>query len=318
MIAWKLRPSGAEEDTCINHHGQQTSPISLPNTDAAQWNKQLILKFRLREPEIYLLSIFLKNYSRRIEIAKGLKINKKEESPGNSPPEFRTRLDLAENTTIIHLLSNKITALLAQFSELNIIKCDKNIVAKVITKINDYIEYTSMQYLMDQAPDILTLRIIFMSYISGTTLAENSSALGGICGERVNELRVNKCALFKGIIMAEEFHNLQFSVRHYSSTTYVRLLYFFLELNPSILTRGSVFTHGDDPNSGGKYVFTGIIDWEDSSFYPFYHECTVLTCTLSLIDKDDWYFYLPESISPLRFPVRWLVDRLWQIHLRTT
>lgn len=72
-----------------------------------------------------------------------------------------------------------------------------------------------------------------------------------------------------------------------------------------------------DPDIDG-YVVTGLIDWEDSGLYPAYHECTVLTRTLSLVDENDWNLYLPESISPSRYPVRWLADRLWGIHLRTT
>lgn len=97
--------------------------------------------------------------------------------------------------------------------------------------------------------------------------------------------------------------------------------------NPTTFTHDPVFTHGDvrtdnimvkkDPDIDG-YVVTGLIDWEDSGLYPAYHECTVLTRTLSLVDENDWNLYLPESISPSRYPVRWLADRLWGIHLRTT
>ncbi|KAE8383915.1 hypothetical protein BDV26DRAFT_287327 [Aspergillus bertholletiae] len=161
-----------------------------------------------------------------------------------------------------------------------------------------------------------------------TLQTNNGSPLGGICGKGVKELRVDECALFKGITTAKEFHDLQFSARHHDSTTYVRLLRSFLEHDTRTLTPGSVFTHGDvrtsnimvkqDPDPGGQSAVTGIIDWEDSGFYPFNYECTVQTCTLSLVDEDDWYLYLPESISPLKFPVRWLVDRLWQMHLKTT
>lgn len=428
--------------------GSATSPKSLPNADAAQWNKQLMLEFQAvlekdpaadlismfpdfyvhehrnaqygqlsnaakinfrlmedlhdtlrHEPEVNLLSTFPKNYSRRIEMAAGPRIDRKQKCLEDSPPEFRTRFDQTENATVIYPLSKEVTALLAQFSSPEdeptsvegslilslkrllwaskklweslvrgvVVKCDEDIVAKVVTGNNDYTEYSSMQYLMDQVPDIPAprphglvafgpFRVIFMSYIQGTTLAQtwpsllheeklsiqrqlddiflrlrtlqqnNGSPLGGICGEGVKELRVDECALFKGITTAKEFHDLQFSARHHGSTTYVRLLRSFLEHDTS--TFGSVFTHGDvrtsnimvkqDLDSGGQYVVTGIIDWEDSGFYPFYYECTVLTRTLSLVDEDDWYLYLPESISPLKFPVRWLVDRLWQMHLKTT
>lgn len=94
------------------------------------------------------------------------------------------------------------------------------------------------------------------------------------------------------------------------------------------IAHGLVFTHGDvridnimvkkNPDIKGHCFVTGIIDWEDSGFYPAYYECTALTRTLSLVDEDDWYLYLPGSISPSSFPVRWLIDRLWGIHVRST
>jgi len=121
---------------------------------------------------------------------------------------------------------------------------------------------------------------------------------------------------------------LQFSVRHHGSNTYVMLLRSLLDHDNFDMLHGSVFTHGDvradnimvtrDPNINGHYIVTGIIDWEDSGFYPAYYECTTLTRTLSLVDEDDWYLYLPRSISPSKFPIRWLVDRLWGIHVRST
>ncbi|CAL5872515.1 uncharacterized protein PFLUO_LOCUS6779 [Penicillium psychrofluorescens] len=198
-------------------------------------------------------------------------------------------------------------------------------------------------------------RVIFMSYIPDITLAKvwpslshkgklfiqeqleeifrllrsirqyDGKALGGVCGEGAKELRVDECALFKGITTATEFSDLQFSARHHGSNTYVSLLRSLLEDD---LTHGSVFTHGDvraanvmvkqDPCDNNYYIITGIIDWEDSGFYPAYYECTALTRTLSLTKEDDWYLYLPQSISPSNFPIRWLVDRLWGIHIRTT
>ncbi|GFG16442.1 hypothetical protein IFM61392_09509 [Aspergillus lentulus] len=248
-----------------------------------------------------------------------------------------------------------------------VVKCNEDIVAKVVTGNDDYTEYTSMQYLLKWAPDIPAprphglvafgpFRVIVMSYIPGTTLTQawpklvheeklsiqrqldeifrrlralrqdDGNALGGVCGEGVKELR--ECALFKGITTTEGFNDLQFSARHHGSATYVQLLRYFLEYDTSTLEHGSVFTHGDartdnimvkqDARSSDQYVVTGIIDWEDSGFYPHYYECTALTRTLSLVEEDDWYLYLSESISPLKFPVRWLVDRLWQIHLKTT
>lgn len=355
------------------------------------------------DPEVNLLSSFPKNYSRRIAMATGASVipcadNKHSEKES---PDFRTRLELAQTAKIVYPLSKEVNSLLARYSEDGVnessdveesfivslkrllwdslklwenpvrgcvVKCDKNIVAKVITGNKDYTEYTSMEYLARKAPDIPAprphglvalgpFRVIFMSYIPDTTLAQawpslsceqklsiqrqlndifcrlrniaqdEISVLGGVCGEGVKELRVDECALFPDITTSTQFSELQFSAVHHGSATYVKFLRSFLEHDKSKLTHGPVFTHGDvrtdnimvkkDPDID-DYVVTGIIDWEDSGFYPAYHECTVLTRTLSLVDEDDWYLYLPESISPSKYPVRWLVDRLWGIHLRTT
>ena len=150
--------------------------------------------------------------------------------------------------------------------------------------------------------------------------------LGGVYGEGAKDLRIDECALFKGITTATEFSDLQFSAHHHGSNTYVKLLLSLLENDNSI--KGSVFTHGDvrtenimvkqHPSINGHYIVTGIIDWEDSGFYPPHYECTTLSRTLSVVDEDDWYLYLPGSISPSKFPIRWLIDRIWGIHLKTT
>lgn len=120
---------------------------------------------------------------------------------------------------------------------------------------------------------------------------------------------------------------LQFSKLHHGSRSYIEFLRSFLAEENAAL-RGSVFTHGDfkktnimvaqDQEGDHAWMVTGIIDWEDSGFYPDYYESTTLTGNLSLVAHDDWYIYLPECISPLKYPVRWLVDRLWDIHLKTS
>ncbi|GMF78731.1 unnamed protein product [Aspergillus oryzae] len=309
------------------------------------------------EPEVNLLSAFPKNYSRRIRIATGPKAAShiEQETETKGLPEFRTRLDLAEIATVIYPLSDKVTAMLGQYSggwldnksidaEQSLIaslkqliwdspkiwessvrgvvvKCNEDIVAKVITGNKDYTEYTSMQYLEKQVPDISAprphglialgpFRIIFMSYIPGQTLAQawpslshkekisiqhqldeifcrlrtirqdDGSPLGGVNGEGAKELRVDECTLFKNITTTKEFNSLQFSARHYGSTTYVKLLRSFLEYDNSTLIPGSVFTHGDvrtnnimvkkEPSPSGEYIVTGIIGLEDSGFYLHY------------------------------------------------
>lgn len=102
--------------------------------------------------------------------------------------------------------------------------------------------------------------------------------------------------------------NLKHITPHHGSKTYVKFLHSFLT-DP---VQGSVFTHGDvrtdniivDRDQNNACVVTGIIDWEDSGFYPKYYECTQLTRTMSLTEEDDRYSYLPRSISPLQFRSR--------------
>ena len=158
------------------------------------------------------------------------------------------------------------------------------------------------------------------------SLQQDNQGIGGVCGEGAKGLRLSDIARFKDIRTPQEFSDLQFSARRHGSKTYVGFLRSFLKPDDPLMSK-PVFTHGDlrtanimvkqDPNTG-HYTISGIIDWEDSGFYPAYYESTSLTYCFSSIDEDDWYLYLPKSISPTEFPVRWLVDRLWNIHRRTT
>jgi len=383
------------------HRNSQYRQLSYP----AKINLRMLheLQDTLRdEPEVNILSKFPKNYNRRITMATAGRISPYAEKGAcdAQDSEFRTRLDLAKTATVVFPLSEKVATLLAQYTEGSdqpsdtekvlidplkrllwdspklwespvrgvVVKCNEDIVAKVIWGNRDYTEYTSMRFLAERAPEIPAprahglialgpFRVIFMSYILGTTLAQawpslshegklsiqqqledifcrlrslrqddGKKMLGGVCGEGAKECRVDECALFKNITTATEFSDLQFSARHHGSNTYAILLRSLLTRDHSDLLGSSVFTHGDvrtenimvKRDLGGHYIVTGIIDWEDSGFYPAYYECTALTRTLSLVDEDDWYLYLPPSISPSEFPIRWLADRLWGIHLKTT
>jgi hypothetical protein len=239
-----------------------------------------------------------------------------------------------------------------------VVQCNDDIIAKVITTNGDYTEYTALRYLEEQVPEIPAPRphglvkfgtfcMIFMSYIPSMTLSqawpylsheekisvkhqldvifsklrtvreEDGHCLGGFGGEGVKGHGTNRI-----VSTVAGFEDFRYSAPHHGSTTYANFLRSFLT-DPN---RGLVLTHGDvrqdnilvNLNQENVWIVTGIIDWEDSGFYPEYHECTQLTRTLSLTEEDDWYLYLPASISPLQFPVRWLVDRLWDIHIKTT
>ncbi|KAJ5780244.1 hypothetical protein N7457_005404 [Penicillium paradoxum] len=149
---------------------------------------------------------------------------------------------------------------------------------------------------------------------------EDGTELGGVRGEGVKDYRIMETLAYKGITTARGFEELQFSAKHRASPSYVQLLRSFLDEDNKTL-QGSVFTHGDlkksnimvqeDPGNPDFFVVTGIIDWEDGGFYPEYYESTTLSNGQSIMSDDDWYLYAPHCISALRFPVRWLVDRLW-------
>ncbi|KAJ5281030.1 hypothetical protein N7478_006402 [Penicillium angulare] len=192
--------------------------------------------------------------------------------------------------------------------------------------------------------------VMFMSYVPGTALnqvwsllshegklsiqkqldnifsrlrslrKDDGIELGGSRGEGVRDYRIMETLAYKGITTARGFDELQFSAKHRASLCYVKLLRSFLdEENRSL--QGSVFTHGalkkcnimveEDPEKADFYVVSGVIDWEDSGFYPEYYESTTLSNGQSIMSDEDWYLYTPHCISPLRFPVRWLVGRLW-------
>lgn len=238
-----------------------------------------------------------------------------------------------------------------------VVKCSHDIVAKVVITEDDYTEYTTMQYLSERAPEIPAPKpnrliklgpfsVIFMSYTPGMTLTEawpnlshgsklsvqhqldgifrrlrslrkdDGHYLGGAGGEGVKDHPHNTV-----VSTVADFEN-KHSAPHHGSTAYLRFLCSFLTQPVQRL----VFTHGDVRqdnilvrlNQDNTCVITGIIDWEESGFYPEYYECIQLTRTLSVTEENDWYLYLPTSIAPSRFPLPWLVDRLWDIHVKTT
>ncbi|OOO04132.1 hypothetical protein OAory_01049790 [Aspergillus oryzae] len=284
--------------------------ISFSASNAAQWNRDLMLAFLdalEKNPAADLMSMFSDSY---IQGHRNAKYEQETETKG--PPEFRTRLDLAESATVIYPLSDKVTAMLGQYSggwldnksidaEQSLIaslkqliwdspkiwessvrgvvvKCNEDIVAKVITGSQtlaqawpslSHKEKISIQHQLDEI--FCRLR---------TIRQDDGSPLGGVNGEGAKELRVDECTLFKNITTTKEFNSLQFSARHYGSTTYVKLLRSFLEYDNSTLIPGSVFTHGDvrtnnimvkkEPSPSGEYIVTGIIGLEDSGFYLHY------------------------------------------------
>lgn len=380
-------------DSYLQNHPDAHPPSIVTST--AKHNQRTIdeLQFFFRhDPEVDLLEVFPRNYARRRGFARQIDGNLAEPKKTEplAPPDFRRHFNDVETAEIIFPLSNDATAMLTTFSDFSdgwmdsehslvpvlqrmlwnckkiweaptrgiVVQCNDEIVAKVISTKGDYTEYTALQYLAEQAPEIPAPRphglikfgyfcIIFQSYVPSMTLTKvwpslthddkihvrnqledifkklrsirkkEGHPLGGVGGEGVKDYKGDTI-----VNTAAQFEDFVFSTPHHGSNTYATFLCSFL--TDSI--QGSVFTHGDirqdnimvKLSQDNGWVVTGLIDWEDSGFYPEYHECTQLTRTLSVVDEDDWYLYLPASISPLQFPIRWLVDRLYDIHTKTT
>ncbi|KAK6532473.1 hypothetical protein TWF281_006662 [Arthrobotrys megalospora] len=189
---------------------------------------------------------------------------------------------------------------------------------------------------------------IFMSYIPGVTLDKvwpvlshpnklalqqslndifldlrriphpKGSPLGGVAGEGCKDTR-RYTRISQPIYTPEEFWDFQYLGASASGKTYFE---FLNRLTKPHRANEIVFSHGDvrDENiivqdCDGKYVVGGLIDWEMSGFYPADFECTKLTNVFGSHENNDWFLYLPSCISPERYPIRWLADRVWDPHI---
>lgn len=140
--------------------------------------------------------------------------------------------------------------------------------------------------------------------------------LGGVKGEGCKDTRRSVRRSTTPIMTNKEFEDFIFTSERPPSSVYTQFIKSFI---PSGDGLDYVFTHGDlrtanirvAKDKSGKWAVTGIIDWECSGFYPDYWEMLKITNTMNSFEKSDWYLYLPKSLSPLRSPQRWLVDRLW-------
>lgn len=142
--------------------------------------------------------------------------------------------------------------------------------------------------------------------------------LGDIQGEGCMDSRRWTRTSTTPIMTIDQFEDFIFAGSKTASPVYKQLL---RELTPnSTGKRTCVFTHCDvrpaniivGKDEQGAWVVNGVVDWEQSGFYPEYWECIKITNILTPKDNFDWYKHLPECLSPARFPLQWLQDRVWE------
>ena len=241
-----------------------------------------------------------------------------------------------------------------------VVRCSADIVVKIVPNLEDYTEYTSMQYLTRHAPLIPipkplglvvsnTSSYIFMSFVQGISVSQiwsklskqqkvfisnqlndallrlrqlkvpDGVPLGGVCGEGCKDTRRHTRHCQETTRTCAEFEDFKFSNPHFGSSEYITLLRSLSQSHEATV----LFSHGDlrpdnvvvqlDPD--GNYKLAAILDWEKSGYYPDYFECIKATNNLSSSDTDDWYLYLPACASPMAYPLQWLLDRIWDVHV---
>ena len=142
--------------------------------------------------------------------------------------------------------------------------------------------------------------------------------LGGVAGEGCKDQRRHLRRSTVPILSVEDFESFQFSDPKYGSTMFIDFLRAFTRDSYQV-----VFTHGDlrpdnvivEVTEGNRCFITGLIDWEDSGFYPEYYEPTKITNCLSTNEERDWFCFLPPCVSPHSYPGEWLRDYVWGRHL---
>ncbi|KAG4430155.1 hypothetical protein IFR05_014365 [Cadophora sp. M221] len=334
------------------------------NTANAKFNREVIERLQValqQNPEVNLLSVIPSDYINQLRGVKPNALPKPKScpKPPRRPDFCRDLVARAKTATVIHELSEATTLFLSKYLEPNgpfqdptqclvavltrmisgsekvwegqtrgvVLKCDENLVAKIISSNDDYTD----------------VRIMFMTYFPCITLEKawgslthddkvliqqqldeifcklrqlknNGGRMGGVGGEGVKEdHRFSHSS--KGIITTpEQFKDFRFSVSQAASTSWITFFRSFLP-RPK---EDCVFTHGDvrlanimvKTDDDNNFVVSGIIDWEDSGFYPEYFESTRVLYMFCMDSDVDWYAYLPACISPARHPMRWLVNRL--------
>ena len=143
--------------------------------------------------------------------------------------------------------------------------------------------------------------------------------LGGVGGEGCKDTRRHTRISQTPIRTVAEFEDFIFSNPLFGGSVYIRLLRSMSRSHPPTI----VFSHGDLrpanivvlPDVQGNYRISGILDWEMSGFYPDYWESVKATNTMAPQEENDWYLHLPACASPTTYPLHWLLDRKWDVHV---
>lgn len=146
------------------------------------------------------------------------------------------------------------------------------------------------------------------------------AALGGVGGEGCKDARRHTRTCQDQLFSTKDFVDFFFSNPHFGGHIYVNFLRKFWQTQDTSV----VFTHGDlhpsnimvEERDDGYHRVTGLIDWERSGYYPDWFECVKATNDLSTTEShNDWSLFLPTCISPQRYPLQWLLDRIWDPHV---
>ena len=143
--------------------------------------------------------------------------------------------------------------------------------------------------------------------------------LGGVGGEGCKDSRRHTRISQTPIRTLAEFEDFIFSNPLFGGSVYIMLLRSMSQSHSSRIT----FSHGDLrpanivvlPDVQGNYRISGIVDWEMSGFYPDYWESVKATNTMAPQEENDWYLHLPACASPTTYPLHWLLDRKWDVHV---
>jgi hypothetical protein len=145
-----------------------------------------------------------------------------------------------------------------------------------------------------------------------------NTPLGAVDGQGCKDARRGIRVSSETIMDVRQFQDFIFAGSRTASRVYRQFLRDLMPTSTKI-----VFTHGDlrpanimvRMGEDGGWAVAAIIDWDMSGFYPEYWESVKMTNNLAPIDRWDWYKFLPESLSQRRYPVQWLVDRVWDYSL---